>query len=197
MPEQLRGALAEEVPEFAAAVVRVAAEVLETMFFEEAVATACEHAWLSHGGIGASRLRWIALWRVSAECYARHRAIHRLRISGTRSRRDDRNAARRSDAGTGQHSLRRINEHVVAGVEPVAGHSGTGERRARLSRRPCIVVSACPTAWWRFLSGFEVAMVRVNGGNLAGEHKVGDRKIKGADRRRLGHCAQDAGRGAG
>lgn len=47
MPEQLRGALTEEVPEFAAAVVRVAAGVLETMFFEEAVATACEHAWLS------------------------------------------------------------------------------------------------------------------------------------------------------
>jgi CheY-specific phosphatase CheX len=48
MPEQLQqGVLTEHVPEFAATVVRVAAGVLETMFFEEAVASACEHAWLS------------------------------------------------------------------------------------------------------------------------------------------------------
>jgi CheY-specific phosphatase CheX len=48
MPEQLQqGSAAEETPEFGAVVVRVAAEVLETMFFEEAVPSACEHAWLA------------------------------------------------------------------------------------------------------------------------------------------------------
>src|ERR1035438_8629858 len=48
MPEQLQqGPLTDKAPEFAAAVVSVAAGVLETMFFEEAVATACDHAWLS------------------------------------------------------------------------------------------------------------------------------------------------------
>ena len=48
MPEQLQqGSAAEEAPEFGAVVVRVAAEVLETMFFEEAVPSACEHAWLA------------------------------------------------------------------------------------------------------------------------------------------------------
>jgi CheY-specific phosphatase CheX len=38
--------LADEVPGFAAVVVQVAAGVLETMFFEEAVASVCEHSWL-------------------------------------------------------------------------------------------------------------------------------------------------------
>lgn len=48
MPEQLQqGSGADKVPEFGAVVVRVAAEVLETMFFEEAVPGACEHAWLA------------------------------------------------------------------------------------------------------------------------------------------------------
>jgi len=48
MPEQLQPAnLVNEGPEFAAIVVRVAAGVLETMFFEEAVASPCEHAWIS------------------------------------------------------------------------------------------------------------------------------------------------------
>lgn len=48
MREQLQpGPLTEEAPEFAASVVRVAAGVLETMFFEEAVAAACDHAWLA------------------------------------------------------------------------------------------------------------------------------------------------------
>ena len=48
MPEQLQqGPRTYAAPEFAATVVRVAAEVLETMFFEEAVPAACEHAWLS------------------------------------------------------------------------------------------------------------------------------------------------------
>ncbi len=47
MPEQLQQARpAEQAPEFGAVVVRVAAEVLETMFFEEAVPSACDHAWL-------------------------------------------------------------------------------------------------------------------------------------------------------
>jgi CheY-specific phosphatase CheX len=48
MPEQLLQAnLVNEGPEFAEIVVRVAAGVLETMFFEEAVASPCEHAWIS------------------------------------------------------------------------------------------------------------------------------------------------------
>ncbi|HLK19420.1 MAG TPA: chemotaxis protein CheX [Bryobacteraceae bacterium] len=48
MPEQLQPAhLAKDGAEFAAIVVRVAAQVLETMFFEEAVAAACDHSWLS------------------------------------------------------------------------------------------------------------------------------------------------------
>jgi CheY-specific phosphatase CheX len=48
MPEQLVQAWrTDHDPDFAAAVVRVAAEVLATMFFEEAVPSACEHAWLS------------------------------------------------------------------------------------------------------------------------------------------------------
>ncbi len=48
MPEQLQQAgPAEQVPKFGGVVVRVAAEVLETMFFEEAVPSACEHAWLA------------------------------------------------------------------------------------------------------------------------------------------------------
>jgi CheY-specific phosphatase CheX len=48
MPEQLQQEqLADEVPGFAAVVVSVAAGVLETMFFEEAVATTCGHGWLS------------------------------------------------------------------------------------------------------------------------------------------------------
>ncbi|HEV8039624.1 MAG TPA: chemotaxis protein CheX [Bryobacteraceae bacterium] len=47
MPEQLQSApRTDGVTGFGAIVVRVAAQVLETMFFEEAVATACEHAWL-------------------------------------------------------------------------------------------------------------------------------------------------------
>jgi len=47
MPEQLQPApRTDEVAGFGAVVVRVAAQVLETMFFEEAVASACEHAWL-------------------------------------------------------------------------------------------------------------------------------------------------------
>jgi CheY-specific phosphatase CheX len=47
VPEQLQQSpLTDEVTGFGAIVVRVAAQVLETMFFEEAVATACEHAWL-------------------------------------------------------------------------------------------------------------------------------------------------------
>jgi CheY-specific phosphatase CheX len=48
MPEQLQQlSPADEAPEFGAVVARVAAEVLETMFFEEAVPSACEHAWLA------------------------------------------------------------------------------------------------------------------------------------------------------
>jgi CheY-specific phosphatase CheX len=48
MPEQLQQAgPAEEAPEFGPVVVRVAAEVLETMFFEEAVPSVCEHSWLA------------------------------------------------------------------------------------------------------------------------------------------------------
>jgi CheY-specific phosphatase CheX len=48
MPEQLQQEyLADEVPGFAAVVVQVAAGVLETMFFAEAVANACDHAWHS------------------------------------------------------------------------------------------------------------------------------------------------------
>ena len=47
MPEQLQQAAgADQDQEFAKIVVRVAAEVLETMFFEEAVPTACDHTWL-------------------------------------------------------------------------------------------------------------------------------------------------------
>src|SRR5271155_1991319 len=47
MAEQLQpGTLAEETPDFATVVVRVAADVFATMFFEEAVHTPCEHAWL-------------------------------------------------------------------------------------------------------------------------------------------------------
>jgi CheY-specific phosphatase CheX len=47
MPEQLQqGARADQPQEFADVVVRVAAQVLETMFFEEAVPTPCGHAWL-------------------------------------------------------------------------------------------------------------------------------------------------------
>ena len=48
MPEQLQQSpLTDEVTGFGAIVVRVAAQVLETMFFEEAVASACQHAWLA------------------------------------------------------------------------------------------------------------------------------------------------------
>jgi CheY-specific phosphatase CheX len=48
MPEQLeQAARTDQQQEFADVVVRVAAQVLETMFFEEAVPTACDHAWLS------------------------------------------------------------------------------------------------------------------------------------------------------
>jgi|HubBroStandDraft_4_1064222.scaffolds.fasta_scaffold01555_12 CheY-specific phosphatase CheX len=48
MPEQLQPARpVEEAPEFGPVVIRVAAEVLETMFFEEALPSACEHAWLA------------------------------------------------------------------------------------------------------------------------------------------------------
>ena len=48
MPEQLQPASpVEEAPEFGPVVIRVAAEVLETMFFEEALPSACEHAWLA------------------------------------------------------------------------------------------------------------------------------------------------------
>jgi chemotaxis protein CheY-P-specific phosphatase CheC len=47
MPEQLQQAAgADQHEEFAKIVVRVAAQVLETMFFEEAVPTPCDHAWL-------------------------------------------------------------------------------------------------------------------------------------------------------
>ena len=48
MPEQLqRDGVGEKAPEFGDVVVRVAAQVLETMFFEEAVPSACNHAWLA------------------------------------------------------------------------------------------------------------------------------------------------------
>jgi CheY-specific phosphatase CheX len=48
MPEQLQqDGVADQHQEFADVVVRVAAQVLETMFFEEAVPTPCDHAWLS------------------------------------------------------------------------------------------------------------------------------------------------------
>lgn len=47
MPEQLeRVSGAELNPDFAAVVIRVAADVLATMFFEEAVPAPCDHAWI-------------------------------------------------------------------------------------------------------------------------------------------------------
>jgi CheY-specific phosphatase CheX len=53
MPEELEQVtMADQDPDFSEAVGRVAAEVLETMFFEEAVPTACEHSWLA-GAISA------------------------------------------------------------------------------------------------------------------------------------------------
>jgi CheY-specific phosphatase CheX len=48
MAEQLRQeCTVDENPGFGAVVVSVASGVLETMFFEEAVATTCDHAWFS------------------------------------------------------------------------------------------------------------------------------------------------------
>ncbi len=48
MPEELEQACPpDRDPDFAAVVTRVAAEVLATMFFEEAVPAACGHVWFS------------------------------------------------------------------------------------------------------------------------------------------------------
>jgi CheY-specific phosphatase CheX len=48
MPEEIEQACqADQVSDFASVVVRVAAQVLETMFFEEAVPGPCEHGWLA------------------------------------------------------------------------------------------------------------------------------------------------------
>src|SRR5579864_8704545 len=47
MPEELaQERLAETNPDFDAVLASVSAGVLETMFFEEAVETACGHAWI-------------------------------------------------------------------------------------------------------------------------------------------------------
>ena len=47
MPEQLQpsGATAAD-PDFSAILSRIGAEVLETMFFDEAVTTPCDHGWI-------------------------------------------------------------------------------------------------------------------------------------------------------
>jgi hypothetical protein len=48
MPEQTNGAASAVVdPDFHGVLSRVGAEVLETMFFAEAVSTGCDHSWLS------------------------------------------------------------------------------------------------------------------------------------------------------
>src|SRR5258708_242435 len=47
MPEQLeRASPVEPDPDFGAVVIRVAADVLATMFFEEAVPAPCDHSWV-------------------------------------------------------------------------------------------------------------------------------------------------------
>src|SRR5258708_7135276 len=48
MPNELKAAAVENtIPELADTLSQVAAEVLETMFFTEALVTDCEHAWLA------------------------------------------------------------------------------------------------------------------------------------------------------
>lgn len=47
MSEQMQSAGAAAKPDFAATLSRVGAEVLETMFFDEAVAAPCDHGWIS------------------------------------------------------------------------------------------------------------------------------------------------------